>query len=123
MITVTKSNIEGIVRVIEVQGELLPGSAGNDEAAKIKSAIDDLRSTPEPIIFDFTKLNYTWGNYIAGLFISLRIKDKIDFNIVSTGETKKALTGLIQSGNLDSIYKIYIHDTIEDALRQFGRRP
>ena len=123
MITVTTHRIDPNVRVIAVRGELLPGAADNDEAAKIKSAIDHLRTTTDPIVFDFTKLTYTWGNYIAGLFISLRMKDKIDFNIAATGETKKALISLVEASNFDLFYKINILDNIEDAVRQFGHRP
>jgi hypothetical protein len=43
--------------------------------------IDEIGASHEPIVFDYTELEYDWGNYISGLFIPL-MEEKIEFNII-----------------------------------------
>jgi hypothetical protein len=122
MITVNHRAILRKVRVISVRGELLPGSAGSDEAVKIRSVLNDLEGTTESIVFDFTGLEYTYGHLIAGVFFHLRGQG-IDFNIVASGQTKKALISLIESSQIRLVYPVNVFENIDDAVRQFAIRP
>ena len=116
MITINTIEIDVLTSIISIKGELSPGSDGNNEAKKMKQAVENLPKEKTRIILNLLDLIYTFGDYFNGfLFIPL-YKRQIKFNVVAHGETSEALNHLIEKNGINKILNIVIYDNAEDAV-------
>ncbi len=103
-------------------GDYPPGSKGTPFAQFIKGRTDEIiaQFSPNAIIFDFTKLNYEWGDGIISVLLIPLYKNK-DFNIitciVAEGLTFQSIKNLFDASKIDFFVKTKLFIKIDDALR------
>ncbi len=93
----------GILSLV-FEGYYPPGSEGNDVANAMVEYTHSAFShhNPKAILFDFTKLDYVWGNAICGVVMRLAMeshKFPLSFPtcVLAHGRTHKALGPLFES--------------------------
>ena len=119
----------GSIIQISFSGDYPPGSAANDVARAMETAVTKaLREfAPVAVIFDLSNLRYVWGDAICTIFMPLRKRTR-DFDflpscVVAQGETRKALTRLMAPNCVPGIAKSMLFPEIEQALEHLIKRP
>lgn len=115
MINIKITEVDERTLMIEIIGELLPGSAGNVEAQKINSTIQCLPEQKTQVILNLLDLDYSSGDYFGSIFISL-VQRHFKFSVVAKGKTRESLQNLIQYSNMDQILTINFYEDTESAL-------
>src|SRR5437868_4656390 len=84
---------------IRVVGDVLLGSAGNSDIGEIRNQILKIIELLDPlktvVILNFSTLNYTFGDSIASLWMTL-MTDDFEVCIVAEGNTYKSIGSLIR---------------------------
>jgi hypothetical protein len=117
MITISIKDVDITTAIIAIKGELLPGSAGNIEAEKMKHTVESLPKEKTRLVLNLLDLTYTFGDYFNGFVFLPLFKRQIKFNIVAKGETKEALNRLVTNSGMNKISVIAFYDTVDEAIR------
>jgi hypothetical protein len=115
MITINTTDVDERTVIICLNGRLLPGSAGNVEAQKLKRTIECVLEKKTRAVLNLLDLSYSSGDYFGMVFFTL-IQNHLKFNVVAKGITKDALQNLIKSSGIDRLTKINFYDDFVEAL-------
>jgi hypothetical protein len=108
----------GSIIEVGVAGHLPPGSASNDEVAKMCSAVQGIVQSEKPsaILFNLSQLHYEWGDSILSLAYACfdrGARTIIPGCLLAEGKTADALESLI---NLGSTHLIELFRNRDDAI-------
>jgi hypothetical protein len=88
---------ERLFHLFHASGVLGIGSEGNDTPDRWASVVQAERISSSgvrtPVIFDFSVLEYRWGDYLISFFLRL-FQDGLAPAVVAIGETRAALESL-----------------------------
>jgi hypothetical protein len=121
--------------LVSFDGAYAPGSQGNGFARLMKNHLDSILANTNAagVVIDFTNLQYTWGDAIATLAMSLMRYETVSVGespriigvrpaaVVATGPTAKALRPLFAANFLFAIAGVELAGTRAAAIAHVER--
>lgn len=116
---------KGSILVVAFAGDYPPGSDGNKCAAEMVAYVRSVLAASDAaaVLFDFRKLNYTWGDAIGRIAGALQKKDR-SFRpsaIVAVGRTALALGPLLEPNFLLGVAGTKMFSTMPEAVDHLKR--